>query len=219
MPIVLDPDLPESLYPLAWLVGSWSGEGAAQVDDGSGDLDGRRIDQHVIATPRADGTLGWVMNTDLVDAPAPLPPTSVFFADANGGTGEQADGSDASEAVDSAPVEPVRELLVQEKGYWRVDAPLPGQDLEAAAKAAPGDPAGVISRRVELVIEREDGEEVWVGELRGPRIHLGLRFSPTARSSDGAIAATRMFGLWERALDPTDPHHLDSYLSVELSRG
>jgi hypothetical protein len=25
--------------------------------------------------------------------------------------------------------------------------------------------------------------------------------------------------LWERALDPTDPHHLDSYLSVELSRG
>lgn len=220
MPIVLDPSLPESLYPLAWLVGSWSGTGAAQIRDEDGELVGRTLEQRVLASPAEDGTLTWVMSSDLVDAPAPLPPTSVFSntpeddaaraaqADAPAGTGE-------------------RTRLMREKGFWRVGEPLPGQDLEAAAAAKPGDPAGVISYRVELLLQREDGEEVWAGEVRGPRIQLGLRTSPTARSAAGAVAATRVLGLvqgrlfwlWEHALDPARPTDLTPYLSVELDRG
>jgi hypothetical protein len=215
MPIVLDPSLPESLYPLAWLVGSWSGDGAAQVPDDSADGEsvGRRIEQKLVCTPHEDGTLAWVMTTDEVDAPAPLPPTSAFVDPEKTPTPEPGTGE--------------RQLLVREKGAWRVGDPLPGQDLEAAEAAAPGDPAGVISYAVELVLQREDGEEIWAGEVRGPRIQLGLRSSPTARAADGTIAATRMFGLvggrlmwlWERATDPAAPTDLSPYLSVELDRG
>ncbi|MCL6422400.1 FABP family protein [Brachybacterium sp. JHP9] len=218
MPIVLDPSLPESLYPLAWLVGSWSGTGAAQVSAEGGELEGRSIEQRVVCTPGDDGTLAWVMSTDQLDAPPPLPPTSVF---ANGPEAQAAPEAPA----DSAAVE--RSQLVRERGFWRVGEPLPGQDLAAAQAAKPGDPAGIVSYAVELVLQREDGEEIWAGEVRGPRIQLGLRTSPTARSADGAIAATRMFGLvggrmfwlWERALDPAAPDQIGPFLSVELDRG
>ena len=110
-----------------------------------------------------------------------LPPTSAFV--------------DAEKAAPVAEGSGERSLLVREKGSWRVGDPLPGQDLEAAENAKPGDPAGVLSYAVEFVLQREDGEEVWAGEVRGPRIQLGLRTSPTARTADGSIAATRMFGL------------------------
>ncbi|PWH06526.1 hypothetical protein DEO23_06080 [Brachybacterium endophyticum] len=213
MPIVLDPSLPRSLYPLAWLVGSWSGDGAAQVPDENQETIGRRIEQTLVCSPADDGTLSWVMSTDLVDAPAPLPPTSAFV--------------DAEKAAPVADGSGERSLLVREKGSWRVGDPLPGQDLEAAENAKPGDPAGVLSYAVEFVLQREDGEEVWAGEVRGPRIQLGLRTSPTARTADGSIAATRMFGLvggrlmwlWERAGDVASPEALSPYLSVELDRG
>ncbi|UQN31600.1 FABP family protein [Brachybacterium kimchii] len=213
MPIVLDPSLPESLFPLAWLVGSWNGDGAAQLPDEDGELIGRRIEQKLVTSANEDGTLAWVMSTDLLDAPAPLPPTSAFV--------------DPEKVPEQDPGTGERSLLVREKGFWRVGDPLPGQDLEAARAAKPGDPAGVVSYGVELVIARDDGEEIWAGEVRGPRIQLGLRTSPTARAADGSIAATRMFGLvggrlmwlWERATDPAAPNELSPYLSVELDRG
>ena len=55
MPISLDPSLPRSLYPLAWLVGTWEGSGALhRPGDESGD---RRVEQRLECTPAEDGTL------------------------------------------------------------------------------------------------------------------------------------------------------------------
>lgn len=213
MPIVLDPSLPEPLYPLAWLVGRWQGFGAIQLSEEDGTPGSRRIEQELRAEPTPEGTLSWTARTEMVDTAAPLPPTSAFARE------------DAP-----APAAPTgtgqRTLLAKERGTWRVLDPLPGQDLAAARAAKPGDPAGIISYGLEASIEREDGQEVWIGELRGPRIQLALRSSPDARAADGSIAATRMFGyvggrlmwLWERAMDPAAPTDLAPYLSVELDR-
>jgi hypothetical protein len=228
MPIVLDPSLPPSLYPLAWLVGSWNGTGAAQVPGPDGTLEGRRVDQHLVCSPDDDGTLTWVMTTDLVDAPAPLPPTSVFYGAQQDSSAEQTGGA--------------RELLVREKGRWRVGDPLPGQDLEAAQKAAPGSPEAVISYAVELELDGSGhaGSQLWTGEVRGPRIQIALATREAATRHPGArypgLVGSRMFGLvggrlmwlWERPTQTTGEDNADgadedtgltSFLSVELDRG
>lgn len=211
MPISLDTSLPESLYPLAWLVGSWNGAGAVHLRGDDGELSSQRVEQEVTASAAEDGSLAWTVRTDVVDAPAPLPPTSAF-------------------AKEPAPEPPAgtgaRRLLHEESGRWTVGDPLPGQDLAAAEAAKPGDPAGVLSYHLEVHLTSDTGPETWLGEVRGPRIQLARQQDPSTRLHDGAVAATRMFGLvggrlmWllERATDPTAPQDLHPYLSVELDR-
>ncbi|MGY5765580.1 FABP family protein [Brachybacterium sp. DNPG3] len=220
MPIPLDPSLPASLYPLAWLVGSWSGSGALhRPGDDAGD---RRIEQTLECSPREDGTLAWTSTVHVIDRPAPLPPTSAF-------------------AKESAP-EPVggsgaRSLLMHESGIWTVGDPLPGQDVERARRAKPGSPESIVSyaltasfeasARGELAADAAAADGVWAGEVRGPRIQLAARDAQADGGASAAIAQTRMFGyvagrlmwLWERhapggsfAEDPIP------YLSVELDR-
>lgn len=222
MPITLDPSLPPSLYPLAWLVGSWQGSGAVHQPTPEGAID-RRIEQRLDCVAREDGSLAWTSLVHVIDDPAPLPPTSVFTSDdaptpAPSGTGE-------------------RSLLMHESGVWTVGDPLPGQDLAAAQEAPPGDPAAFISyglqarfdqgRATEPASSAElaGDPEVWAGEVRGPRIQLALR-DPQPAAGAG-IAATRMFGyvggrlmwLWERRPESgATATDLSPYLSVELDR-
>lgn len=214
MPITLDTSLPESLYPLAWLVGSWTGEGA--VHRPGTDAPDRRIEQQLVCTAREDGTLAWRSTIHEIDDPAPPPPTSAFAKDvapepAPAGTGE-------------------RSLLMREDGIWTVGDPLPGQDVAAARAAKPGDPAGFLSYALQAHFERRDGaEESWAGEVRGPRVQLAH-----AAPGGAEITGTRMFGyisgrlmwLWEQRV-PTaagdddadaDGSTLTPYLSVELHR-
>lgn len=222
MPITLDPSLPPSLYPLAWLVGSWQGSGAVHQPSPEGAID-RRIEQRLDCIANEDGTLAWTSLVHVIDDPAPLPPTSVFTSDdaptpAPSGTGE-------------------RSLLMRESGVWTVGDPLPGQDLAAAEQAPPGDPAAFVSYRLQAHFDqgRPDASadsgapagapELWAGEVRGPRVQLALRDPRSAAGT--AIAATRMFGyvggrlmwLWERRPESgaTDAD-LSPYLSVELDR-
>ena len=76
MPITLDPSLPRSLYPLAWLIGEWEGSGAlAAPSPGTPDV---RVEQRLVCSAQDDGTLAWRSTIHRVDAPAPLPPTSAF---------------------------------------------------------------------------------------------------------------------------------------------
>lgn len=225
MPIPLDPSLPSSLYPLAWLVGSWSGSGALhRPGDDAGD---RRIEQALECAPREDGTLAWTSMVHVVDQPAPLPPTSAFAKE---------------EAPAPAPAgSGARSLLMRESGVWSVGDPLPGQDLERARKAKPGSPESIVSYALtasfdgsalgELASDADAVDGVWAGEVRGPRIQLAARSAradgAAGSSSAGRITQTRMFGyvggrlmwLWERhapggsfAEDPVP------FLSVELDR-
>ena len=205
MPISLDTSLPESLYPLAWLVGTWTGDGAVHRP-GATEAPDRRIEQQLVCTAREDGTLGWRSTIHEVDAAAPLPPTSIFARDEYpspdpAGTGE-------------------RSLLMREDGIWTVGDPLPGQDVTAARAAKPGDPEGFLSYALQAHFERRDGaDESWSGEVRGPRVQLALGDPDAAR-----VSATRMVGyisgrlmwVWEqRAPDGSD---MVPYISVELQR-
>lgn len=204
MPITLDTSLPPSLYPLAWLVGSWEGIGALH----DGDDASVRIEQQLTCTPQEDGTLAWSCRTYRVDAPAPLPPDSAFARSHSpaGGTGE-------------------RSLLHRESGVLRVGDLLPGQDEQAARAAKPGSADSQLSYALSAQLQRSGessdsstvaAEEIWQGEARGPRIQLAL-------GERGAIAGTRMIGyisgrlmwLWER---PGADGELAPYLSVELDR-
>ncbi|MGP9538542.1 FABP family protein [Brachybacterium sp. AOP43-C2-M15] len=209
MPITLDTSLPESLYPLAWLIGSWEGSGAlTATEPGAADA---RIEQQLVCTAREDGALDWRSTIHRVDAPAPLPPTSVFARE------------------DAPPQSPTgsgeRSLLHREDGVWSVGEPLPGQDRAAAAAAAPGTPASYLSHHLDARLERRgEAEETWSGEVRGPRVQLALA------GDDGRVGATRMIGyvsgrlmwLWERRTPVADgapgETALSPYLSLELHR-
>lgn len=191
MPISLDPSLPRSLYPLAWLVGTWEGSGALhRPGDEAGD---RRVEQRLECTPTEEGTLAWRSEVFVVDESAPLPPTSVFAreeasAPQIGGTGE-------------------RRLLMRERGVWTVGDPLPGQDLAAAREAAPGSPAGMLSYALEVSFDPTTGEDAaeatsWAGEVRGPRIQLARRDEATNRVIQTRMAgyiSGRLMWLWERS--------------------
>ncbi|MDN5898738.1 MAG: FABP family protein [Brachybacterium sp.] len=209
MPITLDTSLPPSLYPLAWLIGSWEGNGALSTADA--DAPDVRIEQQLVCTAREDGAMEWRSTIHRIDAPAPLPPTSAFAREAAetptaAGTGE-------------------RTLLHREDGIWTVGDLLPGQDREAAAAAGPGTPGSFLPHHLEAHLTRPGGSaEEWAGEVRGPRVQLALA------SPDGEIAATRMFGyvsgrlmwLWEHRLPvpdgAPDETALTPYLSLEMHR-
>lgn len=213
MPITLDPSLPPSLYPLAWLVGRWEGSGALhRPDDEAGD---RRVEQVLECTPTEEGTLAWVSELHVIDQAAPLPPTSVFMREDapvdTSGTGD-------------------RRLLLRERGQWRVGDPLPGQDLAAARAAAPGSPAGVISYALSASFEASSGEDaagaaLWEGEVRGPRIQLARRDGASAQPLETRMAgyiSGRLMWLWERRPHTPgadgDRAGMVPYLSLELDR-
>ncbi|MBE9403561.1 FABP family protein [Brachybacterium sp. p3-SID1565] len=217
MPISLDPSLPSSLYPLAWLVGTWEGSGALHRPGAdAGDL---RVEQRLECTPTENGTLAWVSEIHTVDQAAPLPPTSVFAREdapppRQGGTGE-------------------RRLLMRERGEWIVGDPLPGQDLQAAREAAPGSPAGFVSYGLTARFEPTSDEDAapeaaWAGEVRGPRIQLARRDEGTSRVLETRMAgyvSGRLMWLWERRAGDTatgghvaEESAMIPYLSLELDR-
>ncbi|MCS6712161.1 FABP family protein [Brachybacterium sp. EF45031] len=210
MPIPLDLSLPESLYPLAWLVGTWEGEGAVQLRGEDGEIVERRVEQRLQATPTEEGQLSWHAVTHLIDTAAPLPPTSAFAKDGTVppryvGTGE-------------------RHELLDERGVWTVGEPLPGQDLAAARAARPGDPAGIVSYALDARFAGDDSADgdptaapAWRGEVRGPRIQLGVA-DPLPETRLFGLVGGRLMWLWERAADAAHPEDLRPYLSVELDR-
>jgi len=211
MPITLDTSLPPSLYPLAWLIGSWEGTGALSGASGAPGEADSRIEQQLVCTAREDGALDWRSTIHRVDAPAPLPPTSAFAR-------EEAPSPAAAGSGQ-------RTLLHREDGIWTVGDLLPGQDRARAEAARPGTPESHLSYRLEARLTRRgEPAEDWVGEVRGPRVQLALG------TAGGEISQTRMVGyvsgrlmwLWERRTPVADgapgETALSPHLSLELHR-
>ncbi|HEX7352975.1 FABP family protein [Brachybacterium sp.] len=211
MPITLDTSLPASLYPLAWLIGSWEGTGALSgASDAPGATDAR-IEQQLVCSAREDGALDWRSTIHRVDAPAPLPPTSAFARDEAPSPASEGSGE--------------RTLLHREDGVWTVGDLLPGQDRATAEAARPGTPESYLSHRLQARLTRRGEQaEDWAGEVRGPRVQLALG------TPGGEISQTRMVGyvsgrlmwLWERRTPVADgapgETALTPYLSLELHR-
>lgn len=66
MAIPLDDTLHPDIRPLAWLVGEWSGTGAAQLTGDDGEEHGRRIEQRVTVSHSGTPELTWSMQTWLL---------------------------------------------------------------------------------------------------------------------------------------------------------
>ncbi|WP_172797085.1 FABP family protein [Devriesea agamarum] len=234
MPIVLDESLDPSLYPLAWLVGEWQGEGAVQLPGEDGQDVGRRIEQTVSVAPTQTAALAWTMRTWVFDAPSPTPPTAVFAGDSDAQSQDQAKAPDQAPSRDSAQTssdlssddssEPDRTLLHEETGFWRVTGPVEGADVDKARGAKPGSPESLIPYDVEFLLAHPEGMvEIYVGQVHGPRITLNTDLVARTRTGSGHSAAVRMFGLVRGNLmwvedQASEGREMSSYLSVELHR-
>ena len=193
----LPTDLPADLAPLSWLVGVWEGTGVIDYGDHaySGEFTHRVSFSH-------DG--GDYLNYS----------ASAWLH----GEGE------------------TRTPLVAEMGYWRLSRP------QGEADAGPGllpplDPGPVrtvddveLLRNaeggfdIEVVIVHADGvSELYLGQIRGPRIDIATDAVVRPGSAKAYAAATRMYGLveghllwaWDMA---ALGHELGAHASARLAR-
>ena len=209
MPIILDSNLDSSLYPLAYLVGEWKGEGAVQLEE-NGEEVGRRIEQTVSIQPSDTKTMTWVMKTWVFDAPPRVPPTAAFE---NSKEADAAKKAAEEAAAEQAEGEVVKRLLHEETGYWRVTGPVNPEQTEA------GSPFNI-----EVVMAHPEGYvEVYLGEVRGPRVSIGTDYVARTATGTGPGGSVRMFGLvngnlmwvWDQA---NGENAVKTYLSIELKR-
>ncbi|MFT4211109.1 MAG: FABP family protein [Microbacterium sp.] len=169
--IELPTDLPADLVPLAWLVGTWEGTGVIDYE-----ADGHRFtgefSHRVSFTADAVGALAYAASAHLRDA-------------------------------EETP-------LVSESGYWRLARPatasdpgpglLPARAAGAARAADDVEALRTAEGGFELVaaIVHADGlSELYVGQVRGPRIDIATDAVVSPPGAGAYGAATRMYGLVE----------------------
>lgn len=96
MPFVIPEGLAPEVYPLAWLVGRWQGEGVVVYPN----IPETRVTQEVVVDHDGGPYLRWTSTLRLADEPSPDGPTA---------EGEDTDADEVSGRVWST-----------ESGYWRV---------------------------------------------------------------------------------------------------
>ncbi|SFS17247.1 protein of unknown function [Microbacterium sp. cf046] len=174
----LPTDLPADLAPLSWLIGVWEGTGVIdyEVDDHrfAGEFVHRVSFSHDGGTYLNYAASAWLLD----DSPA----------------------SDEGERA--------RTPLVSEMGYWRLSRT--ATDAEAGPGLLP--PLGVPIARtaddveqlrndkggfdIEASIVHSDGvSELYLGQIRGPRIDLATDAVVRTAGAKVYAAATRMYGL------------------------
>ncbi len=173
--IELPTDLPADLVPLAWLLGVWEGTGVIDYE-----ADGRAFSgefQHRVSFSHDGGPfLNYSASAWLLD-------------------GEE------------------RHPLVSEIGYWRLTRPATDADagpalLPATASAAARTADDVEALRntengfdIEASVVHSDGVlELYLGQVRGPRIDLATDAVVRTAGAKPYVAATRMYGLVDNHL-------------------
>jgi len=170
----LPTDLPADLVPLSWLLGVWEGTGVIDYTAGethhSGEFAHRVSFSH-------DG--GPYLNYS----------ANAWLAQPDGGLG--------------AP-------LVAETGFWRLVRPAtdadPGPGLLPALESGPARTADDVETLrnaeggfdIEVSLAHSDGvSEVYLGQVRGPRIDIATDFVVRTAGAKEYSAASRMYGLVE----------------------
>lgn len=195
----LPTDLPADLVPLSWLIGVWEGTGV--IDYEAGDASFRGEFAHRVSFSH-DG--GAYLNYS----------ASAWLADGEGA---------------GIP-------LVSEMGYWRLARPAtdadPGPGLLPPTAVEPARTADDVERlrtpqdgfEIEASIVHSDGVcEVYLGQVRGPRIDIGTDAVIRTAGTKAYSAASRMYGLvdghllwaWDIAALGQD---LRSHASARLAR-
>lgn len=196
----LPTDLPADLVPLSWLIGVWEGTGVIDYDAGDTHFAGEFA--HRVSFSHDGGPyLNYSANA--------------WLADADGRQGRP---------------------LVAETGFWRLVRPAtdadPGPGLLPPLSDAPARSADDVEALrnesggfdVEVSLAHSDGvSEVYLGEVRGPRIDIATDFVVRTAGAKPYAAASRMYGLvdghllwaWDIAALGQD---LASHASARLAR-
>jgi THAP4-like, heme-binding beta-barrel domain len=170
--IELPTDLPADLAPLSWLLGVWEGTGVIDYTAGEHHFTGEFA--HRVSFSRDSGpALSYSASAWLID-------------------GEE------------------RTPLVSEVGFWRLVRPAtaaePGPGLLPGIGVAPVRTADDVEAlrtaeggfEIEASIVHADGvSELYLGQIRGPRIDLATDAVVRSASAKPYAAATRMYGLVE----------------------
>lgn len=180
--IELDANLPAELVPLSWLIGVWEGSGVVNHDAGD---DTRTFEYGHRLSFSHDGLphLNYTSYTWLLD------PTT---------------GSD--QATDNQP-------LATETGYWRLSRPATDGDPGPGMLPGIGIQPFTTPRSVEALRNQSDGfdievsilhpsgvSELYVGQVKGPRIDLVTDAVMRSANSKEHTASTRLYGLVDNHL-------------------
>ncbi|MBW4032707.1 MAG: FABP family protein [Acidobacteria bacterium] len=182
----LDASLPAEIVPLSWLLGIWEGSGivAYKVGDETREYEfGQRVAFTHDGTPHVQySSSTWLFGTPEADtaddllAPAPTP-------------------------------------LFSEIGYWRLSRPLGASDAGPGMLPGLGEPVFVTASEVET-LRTPDGafelevsilhpggvSELYLGQVKGPRIDLVTDAVVRTASAKEYAAATRLYGLVDEHL-------------------
>jgi len=168
--IELPTDLPADLAPLSWLVGVWEGTGVIDYTAGDHHFTGEFAHRVSFSHDGGDA-LNYAASAWLIDGEARTP-------------------------------------LVSEVGFWRLVRPATetdaGPGLLPGVGAAPVRTADDVEAlrtaeggfEIEAAIVHADGvSELYLGQIRGPRIDLATDAVVRSASAKPYTAATRMYGL------------------------
>lgn len=204
----LPTDLPADLVPLSWLIGVWEGTGVLDYTAGDTRFTGE-FSQRVSFSHDGGDYLNYSAHAWLLGSP-----------------------EDPSASGD----QPSRTALVAETGYWRLSRPASDTDPGPALLPPLAPPVrrtadDVESLRnadggfdVEVLLAHSDGiGELYLGQVRGPRIDLASDYVARPSGAKAYAAASRMYGLvdghllwaWDIAALGQD---LASHASARLAR-
>jgi hypothetical protein len=177
----LDTTLPAEIVPLSWLLGIWEGSGivAYRVGDETREHEfGQRVAFTQDGTPHIQySSSTWLFGAIDDDAP------------------------------DDAPA-PIPTPLFSEIGYWRLARPLVDADPGPGMLPGIGEPVFTTAAEVEALRSADGGfdlevtivhpggvNELYLGQVKGPRIDLATDAVVRTASAKEYAAATRLYGL------------------------
>ena len=171
--IELPTDLPADLVPLSWLLGVWEGTGVIDYETADGHRFTGEFSHRVSFSDDGSGALNYAATATLLDGETPR-------------------------------------TLVSEMGFWRLLRPALDTDpgpglLPAVTDGAPRTADDVETLRtaegafeLQAAIVHADGlSELYLGQVRGPRIDLATDAVVRAPGGKPYAAATRLYGLVE----------------------
>lgn len=174
----LPTDLPADLVPLSWLLGVWEGTGVIEYEAQNSRFAGE-FAHRVSFSHDGGGYLNYAANAWLIE-----------------GEGE----GDAQ----------TRRALVSEVGFWRLSRPATAADagpgllppLERGAARTADDVEALRNVEggfdIEVLLAHADGvSELYLGQVRGPRIDIATDYVMRTAGSKPYAAASRMYGLVE----------------------
>jgi hypothetical protein len=166
----LDADLPAQIVPLSWLLGVWEGSGVIAYKLGDETRE-HEFGQRVAFTQDGTPHVQYQSSTWLTGGDEPTP-------------------------------------LFSEIGYWRLARPLGDADQGPGMLPGIGDPVFTSAEAVETLRNAQGGfdlevsivhpggvSELYLGQVKGPRIDLATDAVVRTASAKEYAAATRLYGL------------------------